>query len=85
LSEHAIESDWVEDEVTKTFEEERGRNQDVLFPVRLDDSAMDTKEAWAAKLRARHIGDFRRRKKHDAYKKSFERIALDLTAKASRA
>jgi hypothetical protein len=34
LSEGAIASDWVEDEVTIAFEEERKRNQIVLFPVR---------------------------------------------------
>jgi len=43
---HSIESDWVEDEVTKAFEEERKRGQIVLFPVRLDEAVMNTKEAW---------------------------------------
>src|SRR5689334_99737 len=61
LSEHAIASDWVEDEVTKAFAEERRRGQLVLFPVQLDDAVFDTGEAWAGKLRDnRHIGDFRR-------------------------
>jgi len=78
LSQHSIRSDWVEDEVTKAFEEERKRQQIVLFPVRLDDAVMDTNEAWAAKLRARHIGDFRRWKDHDGYKTSFQRVLRDL-------
>jgi uncharacterized protein YjbI with pentapeptide repeats len=81
LSEHSIASDWVEDEVTKAFEEERKRGQTVLFPIRLDDAVMDTNEAWAAKLRARHIGDFRRWKEHDEYQKSFARVLRDLTVK----
>jgi uncharacterized protein YjbI with pentapeptide repeats len=81
LSEHSIKSDWVEDEVTKAFEEERKRGQIVLFPIRLDDAVMDTNEAWAAKLRARHIGDFRRWKEHDEYQKSFARVLRDLTVK----
>jgi hypothetical protein len=51
----------------------------VLFPVRLDDAVMTTDEAWAAQLRARNIGDFRRWKDHDAYQKSFERVLRDLT------
>jgi hypothetical protein len=34
LSEHSIKSDWVEDEVTTGFEEERKREQIVLFPIR---------------------------------------------------
>jgi hypothetical protein len=78
LSKHSIKSDWVEDEVTKGFEEERKRGQIVLFPVRLDQTVMKTNEAWAAKLRGRLIGDFRRWKDHNAYKESFERVVRDL-------
>ena len=78
LSEHSIKSDWVEDQVTKAYEEERRRGQIVLFPVRLDDAVMDTDEAWAVKLRARHIGDFTRWKDHDAYRKRLERVLRDL-------
>ena len=81
LSEPSIKSGWVEDEVTAGFEEERKRGQIVLFPVRLDEMVMETDEAWAAKLRARLIGDFRRWKDHDAYKGSFERVLRDLTIK----
>jgi uncharacterized protein YjbI with pentapeptide repeats len=78
LSEHAINSDWVETEVTTAFEEERTRKQTVLFPVRLDDAVMTAKEPWAAQLRARNIGDFRHWKDHDGYKRSFERVLRDL-------
>ena len=79
LSEHSIDSDWVEDEVTTAFEEERKRKKIVLFPIRLDDSVMTTEEAWAAKLRAsRNIGDFRHWKDHDKYLKSPERVLRDL-------
>jgi hypothetical protein len=78
LSKHSIKSDWVEDEVTKAFEEERKRGEVVLFPVRLDDAVMDTNEAWAAKLRARHIGDFRHWKDHDSYQRSLSRVMRDL-------
>jgi hypothetical protein len=82
LSEHSIKSDWVEDEVTKAFEEERKRNQIVLFPIRIDDTVMNTNEAWAAKLRAnRNIGDFRHWTDHNAYMKSLERVIRDLTLK----
>jgi hypothetical protein len=69
LSEHSIESDWVEDQVSTAFEEECKRGQPILFPIRLDDTVMDTHEAWAAKLRARNIGDFRNWKDHDKYMK----------------
>jgi hypothetical protein len=81
LSKHSIKSDWVETEVTAAFEEERKRNQLVLFPIRLDNTVLDTKEAWAAQLRARNIGDFTRWKEHSAYKMSFEQLLRDLAPK----
>jgi uncharacterized protein YjbI with pentapeptide repeats len=81
ISKHSIKSDWVEDEVTKAFEEERKRGHIVLFPIRLDDSVIETNEAWAAKLRARHIGDFRRWKERAMYQKSFARVLRDLKVK----
>jgi uncharacterized protein YjbI with pentapeptide repeats len=84
LSDAAITSDWVEDEVTTAFEEERRRGGVVLFPVRIDDAVMQTSEAWAAKLRARHIGDFRRWKEDDSYQESFERLMRDLRVEISR-
>jgi uncharacterized protein YjbI with pentapeptide repeats len=82
LSEHSIESYWVEDEVEAAYEEESNRRQTVLFPIRLDDAVIDTKEAWAAKLRrARNIGDFRNWKDHNSYKASFDRVMRDLAPK----
>ena len=80
LSHDAIASDWVEDEVTTAFEEERQRSETMLFPIRLDDAVMDTDEAWAAKLRSRNIGDFSRWKDHDAYKAMLDRVLRDLKA-----
>lgn len=78
LSEDAIASDWVEDEVSTAFEEERRRKETMLFPIRLDDAVMEMGEAWASKLRARNIGDFTRWKDHDAYKETFDRVLRDL-------
>jgi uncharacterized protein YjbI with pentapeptide repeats len=80
LSKNSIDSDWVEDEVQKAFAEERDRKQLVLFPVRIDDAVMETREPWARKLRdQRNIGDFQRWKHHDAYKESSKRLLRDLT------
>jgi uncharacterized protein YjbI with pentapeptide repeats len=79
LSEASIASDWVEDEVTKGFAEERQRSVTVLFPVRIDDAVFATNEAWAVKLRDnRNIGDFRRWKNHDVYQKNLARLLRDL-------
>ena len=52
----------------------------MLFPVRVDDTVFDTEESWAAKVRQRHIGDFRQWKQHDAYQKAFDRLLRDLKA-----
>jgi hypothetical protein len=85
LSEHSIESDWVEDEVQKAFAEERCRKETVLFPVRIDDAVMKTPEPWARKLRdQRNVGDFRRWKDHDAYKASFDRVVRDLKVPSAK-
>jgi hypothetical protein len=79
LSEASIASEWVEDEVTTAYEEERRRSQIVLFPIRVDDAVMSTTEAWAAKLRAnRNIGDFRDWLDIEAYDVAFERLLRDL-------
>ena len=81
LSKAAVASDWVEDEVTTAFAEERRRKKLVLFPVRLDDIVMETKEPWAGKLRDnRNIGDFTRWKEYDAYQVTFERVLKGLQA-----
>lgn len=79
LSENSLDSFWVESEVEKAFEEERKRNQTVLFPVRLDEIVMETDQSWAADIRrTRQIGDFSRWKDQDAYQKAFERLLRDL-------
>jgi hypothetical protein len=81
LSENSIRSRWVEDEVEAAFEKEDKQNKLVLFPIRLDDAAMDTDQGWAASLRrTRHVGDCRAWKDHDQYQKSFERLLRDLKA-----
>ena len=81
LSEHSIDSDWVEKEVETAFEEERKHRMTILFPIRLDSAVMDTDQAWAADIRrTRHIGDFTHWKDHDAYQKAFDRLLRDLKA-----
>ena len=50
----------------------------MLFPIRLDDAVSATREAWAAKLRARNIGNFLQWKDRDAYKQGLDRVLRDL-------
>jgi uncharacterized protein YjbI with pentapeptide repeats len=85
LSQHSIASNWVKKEVNTAFDEEERRKCTVLFPVRIDDTVMETNEAWAAQLRRRHIGDFRHWKDHDDYKKSLDRVLRDLKLSTERA
>jgi hypothetical protein len=81
LSEHALASIWVEDEVEAAVEKERRQLREVLFPVRLDESVMQTTQAWAASLRrTRHIGDFKGWTDRQVYQQAFERLLGDLKA-----
>lgn len=81
LSEHAIQSAWVEREVVAAREKEDREQRPVLFPLRLDGGVMHTTKAWAADVRRRwHIGDFTQWKYHDAYQQAFERLLRDLKA-----
>lgn len=81
LSEHSLESNWVEKEVETAFEEEIRRDETVLFPIRLDDTVMETSRAWAADVRRKyHIGDFRHWEDEEAYSDAFSRLLRDLKA-----
>ena len=83
LSEASIASDWVEDEVSKAFAEERERNMTILFPIRIDDAVMTTSKAWARKLRdQRNVGDFRQWMEPVKYQNSLERLLRDLKTSA---
>jgi TIR domain len=79
LSKASLESDWVEDEVTKAFSEERQRGQTVLFPIRIDDTVFNSHEPWAAKLRDnRHIGDFSGWRNRNAYRTALDQLVRHL-------
>ena len=81
LTKHSIASDWVEGEVEAALERERKEKLIVLFPIRLDDSVMETPIGWASPIRqTRHIGDFRGCKNHSAYQSAFARLLNDLRA-----
>jgi hypothetical protein len=81
LSEHSVQSDWVEHEVEHALDRERVEKKNILFPVRMDEAVMDSATGWAGNVRRqRHIGDFTQWKEHDAYKAAFERLMRDLKA-----
>lgn len=79
LSQHSINSAWVEDEVEAALERERREACEMLFPICLDDAVTKTSQSWAAKLRrTRHIGDFSNWADSQAYQQAFERLLRDL-------
>ena len=81
LSEHSVQSDWVEHEVEHALDLERERKKTSLFPVRIDDAIMESTTGWAGNVkRQRHIGDFTQWKQHDAYLSAFDRLLRDLKA-----
>ncbi|MEL6399558.1 MAG: toll/interleukin-1 receptor domain-containing protein [Cyanobacteria bacterium J06626_4] len=79
LSEHSVNSQWVESEVESALEKERESNKLVLFPVRIDDTVMQNRDGWPRAIKnTRNIGNFCNWKDYDAYQQVFERLVRDL-------
>ena len=85
LSEHSIESDWVEFEVETALAKERKEQRTILFPIRLDNYVMESTTTWAAHIKnTRLIGDFIHWRNHDDYQKALTRLLRDLKAEPPR-
>jgi uncharacterized protein YjbI with pentapeptide repeats len=82
LSEHAINSSWVEREVDTALYQEIERNQDMLFPIRLDNTILESTTGWARRLRHRHIGDFTQWQEEDSYQQAFATLLCHLKINA---
>jgi len=83
LSQHSVESEWVEREVVSALEKEGQQQKLVLFPITLDEAFKHASAPWAANIRrTRHIGDFRNWKKHNDYQRAFNRLLRDLKAQS---
>jgi hypothetical protein len=81
LSEHSVNSPWVQDEVEAALEREQRESRTVLLPIRIDNAVMHTDKAWAASIRRiRHIGDFSNLTLI-SYQAGFQRLLRDLKAK----
>lgn len=81
LSENSVGSNWVQHEVLSAMAKEQGKEPWVLFPIRLDNTVMETNVLWASMIRdSRHIADFSQWKDHDSYRKAFDRLLRDLKA-----
>jgi TIR domain-containing protein/pentapeptide repeat protein len=85
LSQHSIDSSWVEFEVKRALQKEQEQGKLVLFPLKLDETAIETPEAWAADIRKkRYIGDFTNWNENAAYQKALARLLRDLKAEPPR-
>jgi len=83
LSENLVISGWVRHEFLSALAKEQGKEPWVLFPVRLDDTVLQTSVPWANMIKqSRHIGDFTQWKDYDAYQKAFARLLRGLKAEA---
>ena len=81
LSEHAISSVWVEEEVDVALDREhQQKGTYVLFPIRLDDQVLQTSKAWAIAVRQRYIGDFRQWTDDAMFQRALQRLLRDLRA-----
>jgi hypothetical protein len=79
LSKDAVTSGWVYYEVEVALAREREQLREILFPVRLDETVLQSTDGWAATLRrTRHIGDFTKWTDPQAYQIAFERLLQDL-------
>ncbi|HEY0753873.1 MAG TPA: toll/interleukin-1 receptor domain-containing protein [Ktedonobacteraceae bacterium] len=81
LSQHAIESLWVEEEVEVALDREhQQQGTSLLFPLRLDDTIFRTDKYWGLSVRQRYIGDFRHWQEDNAYQNALLRLLRDLRA-----
>jgi hypothetical protein len=81
LGSPTLSKGYVTFEVEAAMDKEQEGKPPVLFPVRLDNTMMDSTTAWTAHIkRTRHIGDFSKWKDHDQYQKAFTRLLRDLKA-----
>jgi uncharacterized protein YjbI with pentapeptide repeats len=89
LSEHSMNSNWVETEISKAHKRELSEKRQMLFPVRLvsfealknwECFDADTGKDSAREIREYFIPDFSNWKNHDYYKRAFDRLLRDLKA-----
>jgi uncharacterized protein YjbI with pentapeptide repeats len=80
LSEHSVQSDWVEFEVRKAREKEQKEGRDVLCPIALDDAWKECR--WPTRLRMQlqeyHILDFRDWQDFAIFDRQFSKLITGL-------
>jgi TIR domain/Pentapeptide repeats (8 copies) len=81
LSEHSMQSNWVEYEVNRAIDREIAQKRTILFPLRIDETILHTNDHWATDIRSRrHIGNFTNWEDHTTYQHSFDQLLRHLKA-----
>jgi hypothetical protein len=78
LSEKAIKSSWIGQEVEAALFQENQLRQDILLPIRLDNTITDSQSSWTTQLRQHHIIDFTRWQDPIAYAEAFAALLVHL-------
>jgi len=83
LSHHAVKSNWVQEEVEAALYKEVTTGQEILFPIRLDNTVLESNTGWAKRLRHRHIADFTNFHEQDSYQKALGALLRHLKVNKS--
>ncbi len=78
LSQHAIRSNWVQQEVEVALYKEVTTGQEILFPIRLDNTVLESNATWAKRLRQREIGDLTGWQDKTTYHQAFTALLQQL-------
>jgi hypothetical protein len=82
LSDHSINSSWVQRELQQIQIRERDSRR-FLLPIMLDDAVLDTRMSWLNDLRSRQILDFRDWREPYNYERALRRLIQDITIEAA--
>jgi hypothetical protein len=75
LSKDSVTSKWVKYEVNRALNREIEQERTILFPIRIDDTVLNSTSGWAANLRAhRHISDFTGWQQQKSYQDAFTQL-----------
>jgi hypothetical protein len=82
LSKNAVASNWVQQEVETALYKGATTGQEILFPIRLDNTILEIDTLWAKRLRHRHIGDFTGWQEEQRYQEAFDLLLRHLKNRA---
>src|SRR5260370_7860353 len=79
LSEHSLASNWFRIQVKTALDKEQNKEHQVLFPVCLDTTNMDSPHQWVPDLRhTHHIYNFAQWDNDEEYRKGLEQLLDDV-------